>query len=128
MPTEGAVEARQGTLTVTRRAFDGKIEKERNIAMLDAERVHLPLTLRSVQPGDRFAPLGMRGTRLVSDYMTDRKKSLIEKERQLVVTDADGNIVWLVNERPSARCCIGKDTRECIILTWKTPDTEIEKL
>ena len=127
LPSDGAVEARQGTLTVTRRVFNGEIEKERNIAMLDAGRVHLPLTLRSVQPGDRFAPFGMRGTRLVSDYMTDRKKSIIEKERQLVVTDADDNIVWLVNERPSAKCSIGKDTRECIVLTWKTPDTEIEK-
>ena len=60
----------------------------------------------------------MRGTKLVSDYLTDRKKSLIEKQAQLVVTDAEGEIVWLVDERPSSRCCIGESTKKILILKW----------
>ena len=60
----------------------------------------------------------MRGTKLVSDYLTDRKKSLIEKQTQLVVTDAKGEIVWLVNERPSSRCSIGESTKRILILEW----------
>ena len=99
-------------------AFDGKIPKQRNIACLDIGKLHLPLTLRSIRSGDRFAPFGMRGTKLVSDYLTDRKKSIIEKQQQLVVTDATGEIVWLVDERPSARCCISEKTTDIIRLEW----------
>ena len=63
------------------------------IVMLDATAVELPLTLRRVRQGDRFTPLGMRGSKLVSDYLTDRKRNLIEKRRQLVVTDVRDRVV-----------------------------------
>ncbi|MBQ5617335.1 MAG: tRNA lysidine(34) synthetase TilS, partial [Bacteroidaceae bacterium] len=94
------------------------IPKQRNTACLDIEKLQLPLTLRNIQNGDRFAPFGMRGTKLISDYLTDRKKSLIEKQAQLVVTDTKGEIVWMVNERPSARCCITEKTKNVICLEW----------
>ena len=116
---KGAVETPQGSLTITLADFDGNIPKLRNIACLDIEKLHLPLTLRNTHDGDRFAPFGMRGTKLVSDYLTDRKKSLIEKQAQLVVTDATGEIVWLVGERPSARCCINESTRNILLMEWK---------
>jgi tRNA(Ile)-lysidine synthase len=61
----------------------------------------------------------MRGSKLVSDYLTDRKKSIMEKSRQLVVTDADGTIAWLVGERIAAPFAIGKGTADIIRLTWK---------
>ena len=109
----------EGTLAITHTVFNGNIPKERNIACLDADKLQLPLTLRNTQNGDRFAPFGMRGTKLVSDYLTDRKKSLMEKKRQLVVTDATGKIIWLVNERPSSRCCVDKKTEKVLILEWK---------
>lgn len=119
LPTKGDVKATSGTLTITRYAeFYGDIPKQRNIACLDADKLHFPLTLRKTRKGDRFAPFGMRGTKLVSDYLTDRKKSIIEKQSQLVVTDATGEIVWLVNERPSARCCIGEKTKGTVRLEW----------
>ena len=119
LPHEGSVETPQGVITVTHTVFNGDIPKQRNTACLDIEKLHLPLILRKIHNGDRFAPFGMRGTKLVSDYLTDRKKSLIEKQAQLVVTDAKGEIVWLVNERPSSRCCIGESTKRILILEWK---------
>ena len=120
LPQEGTIETTQGTLTITLSTFDGEIPKERSIASLDADRLHLPLTLRNTRNGDRFAPFGMRGTKLVSDYLTDRKKSLVEKQAQLVVTDAQENIVWLVNERPAAQYCISEKTKSVVRLEWKS--------
>ena len=38
---------------------------------LQAERI----TYRLTQQGDRFKPFGMKGTKLVSDYLTDRKRN-----------------------------------------------------
>lgn len=123
LPQEGTVTTPQGTLTIVCTVFNGEIHRQRNIACLDADRLHLPLTLRNTRSGDRFAPFGMRGTKLVSDYLTDRKKSLIEKQRQLVVTDAREEIVWLVGERPSSRCCINESTKNILRLEWKQAGT-----
>ena len=118
LPAEGSIETQQGTLTITHTTFNGDIPKQRNIACLDIDKLHLPLTLRHTHNGDRFAPFGMRGTKLVSDYLTDRKKNLKEKEMQLVVTDATGEIVWVVNERPSALCSVSDGTKAVIRLHW----------
>ena len=66
---------------------------------MDFDQVSFPLVLRPVQPADRFQPFGMKGTKLLSDYMTDRKLSLFEKRQQLVLTDHQGHILWVVEER-----------------------------
>ena len=100
---------------------DMPISRDPLSVMLDATAVELPLTLRRVRQGDRFTPLGMRGSKLVSDYLTDRKRNLIEKRRQLVVTDARDRVVWLVGERPDHRCRITADTRRYIQLTYIRP-------
>ena len=118
LPATGIVETTLGTLSIKQFPFNNNIPKQRNTACLDIEKLQLPLTLRNTRNGDRFAPFGMRGTKLISDYLTDRKKSLIEKQSQLVVTNAKGEIVWLVNERPSARCCITEKTKNVICLEW----------
>ena len=119
LPSEGIVKTAQGTLEITSLAFDSDIPKERNIASLDMDKLHMPLTLRGVRNGDRFAPFGMHGTKLVSDYLTDRKKSIIEKQEQYAVVDATDEIVWLVNERPSARCSINAKTKNILRLQWR---------
>ena len=118
LPAEGATATPYGTLEITRAAYNGTISKERNTATIDSMKLKLPLTLRNTREGDRFAPFGMRGTKLVSDYMTDRKKSIIEKQRQLAVTDATGEIVWLVGERPATPFCVDKNTTEVTTLVF----------
>ena len=86
------------------------ISKSADCATLDKASVRFPLTVRTAEPGDRFCPFGMKGSRLVSDYLTDLKRSLLEKRRQLVVADADGNIVWLVGLRTDNRFKVGPST------------------
>ena len=95
-----------------------KISKERDTITLDAEKVRFPLTVRRVETGDRFIPFGMKGSKLVSDYLTDRKKNAFEKQEQLVLLDAEGNILWLIGERPDARCCITKNTIKAIVVRY----------
>ena len=81
---------------------------------LDADKVSFPLTLRLVQEGDRFHPFGMKGTKLVSDYLTDKKVNLFLKERQLVLVDAKGIIIWLVGERTSEECKVDDKTTQIL--------------
>ena len=47
------------------------IEKESSIALLDFEKLHFPLVLRRVKNGDKFVPFGMKGKKLVSDYLPE---------------------------------------------------------
>lgn len=98
------------------RTADFSPSKDADVATLDDETVAFPLTLRAVREGDRFHPFGMKGCKLVSDYLTDRKRSLLEKRRQLVVEDAEGKLVWLVGERTDNRCRITENTQQILLL------------
>jgi tRNA(Ile)-lysidine synthase len=52
----------------------------------------------------------MKGSRLVSDYLTDLKLSLWEKRRQLVMVDGHGEVIWLVGQRIDHRFRITDST------------------
>lgn len=90
------------------------VSREERVATLDASKVHFPLTVRRVEKGDKMVPYGMRGHRLLSDIMTDRKMTLFEKRRQIVVVDAKGIIVWLAGIRISDLCQIDDTTTEVV--------------
>ncbi|MGI6243084.1 MAG: tRNA lysidine(34) synthetase TilS [Prevotella sp.] len=83
-----------------------QINRSESVANLDADKVKFPLTIRPVREGDRFIPLGMHGSKLVSDFLTDIKVNLLSRRRQLVMTDAKGIIVWLVGKRIDNRFAI----------------------
>lgn len=89
--------------------------KDKNMAFLDADKVTLPLEIRKWQAGDKFCPLGMKGKKNVSDYLTDRKFSLFEKEMQYVAC-SEGQIVWLVGERIDNRFKITDETKRALVL------------
>lgn len=86
-------------------------------ATINLANIQYPLTVRPVQTGDRFCPFGMEGHRLVSDFLTDQKLSLLEKRRQLVVTDAKGDILWLVGLRTDNRYRVTKTTSSILRIT-----------
>ena len=96
---------------------DISVSKSADCATLDAAKVQFPLLLRTVQQGDSFVPFGMRGRRLVSDFLTDRKVPLTDKRRQMVVADAAGTIVWLPGWRTSQLCAVTDDTARVLRLT-----------
>jgi tRNA(Ile)-lysidine synthase len=79
-----------------------EIKKESRFLYADADKLTFPLTLRKWQSGDWFIPFGMRGKKKVSDYFTDRKFNLKEKENAWLLTSGE-NIVWIVGERSDNR-------------------------
>lgn len=86
------------------------ISREPYICTIDADKVKFPLTLRPVRQGDRFVPFGMNGTKLISDFLTDKKLPLIKKSHQLLVADVTGLIVWVVGLRTSNICRVTSST------------------
>ena len=69
-----------------------------NVALMDADKMEYPLTLRRWHDGDAFTPFGMDGRKKVSDYLIDCKVPLPEKQRQFVLISG-GRIAWLVGRR-----------------------------
>ena len=68
------------------------------VALLDADTLEYPLTLRRWSEGDTFVPFGMTGRKKVSDFLIDNKVSMAEKGRQFVLLSGE-EIVWLVGRR-----------------------------
>ena len=87
------------------------------VATLDAEKVSFPLTIRRMEEGDWMVPFGMKGRKLLSDVMTDGKKTLFEKRRQLVVEDAKGCVIWLVGIRTDNRFRVDDTTKTVLKLS-----------
>lgn len=56
------------------------------------------VTVRTVQPGDRMAPLGMEGTRKIQDILTDLKVPKMQRQ-SLPVVVCGGEIIWLPGYR-----------------------------
>ena len=85
---------------------DFVISKGPFVATLDASKVCFPLTVRRVEEGDWMVPFGMKGRKLLSDLMTDLKKSIFDKRKQLIVADNKGVIIWVVGVRISQNVAI----------------------
>lgn len=84
-------------------------------AFFDAANLRLPLVVRPVLPGDRFVPFGMRGSKLVSDFLKDRKIPVEQRLRQLLVCDSE-KILWVVGLQTDNRVRLSADTKSIVAL------------
>jgi len=94
------------------------ISKDACVATLDARKICFPLIVRRAEEGDWFIPYGMQGRKLLSDLMTDRKMTVFEKRRQLVVVDAQGVVVWVVGLRTDQRVAVTEATQEVVEISF----------
>ena len=118
LPEKGEVRLWNGKKMLIERSCDAISEKELKLpcnAFMDSNKLKFPLTLRAARNGDRFVPFGMNGTKLVSDYLSDRKIPWAERLRQLVVEDGE-KIVWLVGRRVDNRVKITPNTKDVVSL------------
>lgn len=113
VPEEGTYVLDEHTKISVRRV-PAYVSKSSETATIDAQKVKFPLVVRRVENGDRMIPFGMKGRKLLSDLMTDRKMNVFEKRRQLVVVDAQGVIVWVAGLRTDQRVAVSEATREVI--------------
>lgn len=90
------------------------ISRSSDKVCLDAQKVKFPLMIRRIARGDRFVPFGMKGSKLVSDFLTDQKVALPLKRRQLVVADAGGNILWVVGKRLDGRFAVSPCSKSVV--------------
>ncbi|MDD4236859.1 MAG: tRNA lysidine(34) synthetase TilS, partial [Bacteroidales bacterium] len=92
------------------------IPKTENIACLDSEILQFPLHLRKWKDGDKFMPLGMKNFKKLSDFFTDLKFSLFDKENTWLLCSGK-DIIWVVGYRIDDRFKITPNTRDVLKLS-----------
>ncbi|MEO9474683.1 MAG: tRNA lysidine(34) synthetase TilS [Cyclobacteriaceae bacterium] len=82
---------------------------EPHIAYLDSDKIVWPLEVRQWREGDRFVPIGMKGKKMVSDFMIDTKIPVSLKGDVLVLISG-GEIAWVMGHRISEEFKISNKT------------------
>jgi tRNA(Ile)-lysidine synthase len=93
------------------------VNKPGRFLFSDAEKVRFPLKLRKWKEGDWFVPFGMKGKKKLSDYFTDCKFDLLEKESQWIL-ESEGQIVWIVGKRNDERFKVSDHTDNVLMIEW----------
>lgn len=93
------------------------IRKEKRTCYVDFDKITFPLCLRNSKSGDYFYPFGMKGRKKTSDFFIDNHYSQAKKENTWVLTNSDGEIIWIVGERADNRFRIEGTTRQIYLFS-----------
>ena len=87
------------------------IDKSFEVAQLDFDKLHFPLTLRHWHHGDRFHPLGLKGSKLLSDFFVDQKFTEWQKQNTWLLVSSNDDILWMVGHRIDDRYRVTSETK-----------------
>jgi tRNA(Ile)-lysidine synthase len=82
-------------------------------ALMDYETLRFPLKMRNFRPGDRFCPLGVRGTQKLKDFFIDHKVPKFERSSIPLLTSGE-KIAWVVGYRIDERVKITEKTKKVL--------------
>ncbi len=88
---------------------------DRDLAYVDADLLVYPLTIRSWQQGDTIVPLGMTGTKKLSDLFIDLKIPLHQKTRIPILVNGNQEVIWVAGHRMSDRYKLTGRTKKVVI-------------
>lgn len=102
-----------------RATWSGSFKTPPTTVLCDADRLGFPWTFRHWQPGDRLRPLGMAGSQLVSDLLTNAKIPAPQRP-SVWVLEAGGELIWVVGVRVAHRSRITEQTEHIVRLSLTT--------
>ena len=115
-PTEPLDLGAAGQLTTTlvaRDEWSGIWPASPTEALLDADFLLFPWLIRPWKLGDRFRPLGMNGSKLVSDLLQENQLSLPDREHVWVLERA-GTICWVLGLRMAYAARVTDASRQLV--------------
>ncbi|MFV0346083.1 MAG: tRNA lysidine(34) synthetase TilS [Bacteroidales bacterium] len=99
---------------------DYRISRDECTADIDYDKLQFPLLLRHPNTGDYFHPLGLKGNKKLSDFMTDIKLSRFKKEKVWLLCNGE-QIVWVLGLRLDNRYRITSQTKKILRIKYTTP-------
>ena len=92
------------------------INDDNSVEYIDGDKISFPLVIRKWQDGDKFNPLGLNGTKKISDFLTELKVNASEKKNQYVLL-SNNKIIWVINYRIDESVKISNNSKR-IIKLW----------
>ena len=89
--------------------------------LIQKENIHV----RPIKEADRFHPFGMKGSRLVSDFLTDLKLTRFQKQQQWVACCGE-DIIWVIGLRSDNRFRVTPKTKRILRVTYKENTSHIK--
>ena len=103
---------------VKRKMF--KFSSDKSVEYISGDGLKNIFEIRKWKDGDKFQPIGMKGTKKISDFLSDEKVSSLRKKEQLVLINS-GRIVWVIGFRIDERFKVNSTTKR--ILKLRVSDT-----
>ncbi|MBW6459249.1 MAG: tRNA lysidine(34) synthetase TilS [Bacteroidales bacterium] len=101
------------------------ISSRSQTACLDLDKLKFPLSLRKWKKGDYFIPLGMSGRKKISDFFTDQKYSIPEKEKSWLLCSGP-DIVWIIGHRIDDRYKITGETERVLEIDLNPSKSDVK--
>lgn len=89
----------------------------KNELIIEKNKLIFPLNIRAKRTGDKFRPFGMKGFKLISDFLKDQKLNAFEKEKCLILENGNGEIIWVIGYRSDDRYKVTGDNNELLKIT-----------
>jgi len=90
-----------------------------NVEYVDADRLVEPLAVGTWQEGDRIQPLGLDGTKPVSEVLTESKVPAHRRRTAYVLT-TDEHVAWVIGHRLDHRVRVRPSTKNVARLSWES--------
>ncbi len=84
-----------------------------NTALMDQRSLQFPLRMRNFRPGDRFHPLGAKGTQKLKEFFIDHKIPRFERSKVPLLVSGE-MIVWVVGYRIDERVKVTEKTERVL--------------
>lgn len=89
------------------------LKESPEVAFLDYQCLKFPLKIRNFKPGDRFHPLGLKGSKKIKDFFVDSKIPNFERARIPILISGE-DIAWVVGYRIDDRYKVTKETKKVL--------------
>ena len=109
------------TLVLARRQGNPGPPASADSAIFDAELLAEPLRLERPRRGQRLRPLGVAGSRLLSDLFIDRKVPRALRAGWPLLLDAEDRLLWVPGLARGEAAPVGPQTRRCLCLDLEPP-------
>ena len=87
-----------------------------NKAYLDYDKTGSDIKVRVFRPGDRFVPLGMKGTKKLKAFFIDEKIPRDQRKSIPLITSINDDIIWVYEKRIGERYRVtDKSTRVMVV-------------
>jgi tRNA(Ile)-lysidine synthase len=89
------------------------LNEARHTVLLDYQSLQFPLKMRNFRPGDRFQPLGVKGTQKLKEFFIDHKIPRFERPK-IPLLIAGEVIAWVVDYRIDERVKVTEKTERVL--------------